>query len=118
MLPGEHIEITREGNAGQQVGEKDIDSTRYDELIENGPVRDVTLTKMFDILLQQPPGSKTVRETHNGDYLTLTIEETVEDLFGSFSKMPFGVSRPDSASMGEIKNGCYVGIWNATSQTR
>ncbi|KAL8852682.1 MAG: hypothetical protein Q9221_002442 [Calogaya cf. arnoldii] len=68
LLPSKHIEITRESDAGQQIGEEDIDGAGNDQLIEGGPVRDLTLTEMLDILLQQPSGPETESESHENDW--------------------------------------------------
>ena len=85
MLAREYVEITGERDAGQQVGEEDIDGAGHNELIEGGPVGEVTMTEVLEILLQQPAGLETRRDPHGGEEEStlVVLRGSVEPLRGA-----------------------------------
>ena len=45
-FPRQHIQVASEGDTGEQVGEEDIYGRSYDELIKQGPVGNVSTSKV------------------------------------------------------------------------
>ena len=60
LLPRQYIQVTRESDARQQVGEEHIDSACEYQLIKDLPVRDVTAREIVEILTEETKGSDCV----------------------------------------------------------
>lgn len=58
LLSSENIQITSKGYARQKIREEHIDGTCNNQLVEHGPVGDIALAEMHDILPKQTERSK------------------------------------------------------------
>ena len=63
-LSRQHIQITGEGDARQEIGEEDIDSTRHHELVKHRPVRDIADSETVEVLTEKAKRLEGVGESH------------------------------------------------------
>ena len=61
----ETVEIICERDAGQKIRKEYVDRTRYDQLVEDLPIRDIATTEIPEIFLQKTEGLDRTRNMHN-----------------------------------------------------
>ena len=53
ILPGESVQIASKSDAWQEIGEEDVDGAGEDQLIEDGPVRDISSGQIAHVLAEE-----------------------------------------------------------------
>ena len=84
-LACQDIQITREGNTGQQISKKDINGRSYHELIEYTPVGGISNPKIVPILAEKAEGTKTLRKAHAS---TILCDASDGEVFEVFDPLP------------------------------
>lgn len=71
-LARQRVQVARKGDAGQQVGEEDVDGAGDDLLVEDGPVRDVAALEVDEVFFEEPKGPQVASSGKVGRLLLLS----------------------------------------------